>query len=96
VFDFIVQINEKCASLDLPQDALRRHAKLLFKGEALIWFRMIESCVSSWTDICERLKEKFLPIGYYDTAWDNLLKYRHLPKPLLFHEKMAAIRRNIL
>jgi hypothetical protein len=53
VFDFIVQINEKCASLDLPQDALRRHATLLFKGEALIWFRMIENSVSSWTDICE-------------------------------------------
>jgi hypothetical protein len=42
VFDFIVRVNEKCASLDLLQDALRRHAKLLFKGEALIWFRMIE------------------------------------------------------
>jgi hypothetical protein len=76
VFDFIVRINEKCDSLDLPHDALRRHAKLLFKGEALIWFRMIESSVSSWTDICDRLKEEFLPIGYYNTARDKLLNYR--------------------
>jgi hypothetical protein len=76
VFDFIVRVNEKCASLDLPHDALRRHAKLLFKGEALIWFRMIESSVSSWTDIYDRLKEEFLPIGYYDTARDKLLNYR--------------------
>jgi hypothetical protein len=75
VFDFIVRIKEKCDSLDLPHDALRRHAKLLFKGEALIWFRMIESSVSSWTDICDRLKEEFLPIGYYDTARDKLLNY---------------------
>jgi hypothetical protein len=76
VFDFIVRINEKCDSLDLPHDALRRHAKLLFKGEALIWFRMIESSVSSWTDICDRLKKEFLPIGYYNTARDKLLNYR--------------------
>jgi hypothetical protein len=75
VFDFIVRIKEKCDSLDLPHDALRRHAKLLFKGEALIWFRMIESSVSSWTDICDRLKEEFLPIGYYDTARGKLLNY---------------------
>jgi hypothetical protein len=26
VFDFIFRVNEKCASLDLPHDALRRHA----------------------------------------------------------------------
>jgi hypothetical protein len=76
VFDFIIQVNEKCTSLDLPHDALRRHAKLLFKGKALIWFRMIESSVSNWTEICERLKEEFLPIGYYDTAQDKLLNYR--------------------
>jgi hypothetical protein len=57
---------------DLPHDVLRRHANVLFKGEALIWLRMIGSSVSSWTDICERLKEEFLPIGYYDTARDNL------------------------
>jgi hypothetical protein len=75
VFDFIVRIKEKCDSLDLPHDALRRHAKLLFKGEALIWFRMFESSVSSWTDICDRLKEEFLSIGYYDTARDKLLNY---------------------
>jgi hypothetical protein len=37
---------------------------------------MIESHVSSWSDICERLKEEFPPIGYSVTARDNLLKYR--------------------
>ncbi|KAJ3634966.1 hypothetical protein MTP99_007906 [Tenebrio molitor] len=98
VFDFIVRVNEKCASLDLSQDALLGLAKLLLKDEALIW-----------------LKEQFLPIGYSETARDNLLKYRqtggqsiwmflarfeqlegYLPRPLPFPEKMATIQRNIL
>jgi hypothetical protein len=76
VFDFIVEVNERCASLGLPQDDLLRHAKLLFKGDALIWYRMIENRVSSWPDLCDRLKEEFLPIGYSDTARENLLRYR--------------------
>ncbi|KAH0811923.1 hypothetical protein GEV33_010867 [Tenebrio molitor] len=46
---------------DLPHDVLRRHAKVLFKSEALIWLRMIRSSVSSWTDICERLKDETCP-----------------------------------
>jgi hypothetical protein len=115
VFDFIVEVNERCASLGLPQDDLLRHAKLLFKGDALIWYRMVENRVSSWPDLCDRLKEEFLPIGYSDTARENLLRYRqtggqtigmflarfeqlesYLPRPLLFPEKMTAIRRNIL
>jgi hypothetical protein len=76
VFDFIVEVNERCASLGLPQDDLLRHAKLLFKGDALIWYRMVENRVSSWPDLCDRLKEEFLPIGYSDTARENLLRYR--------------------
>ncbi|KAH0810551.1 hypothetical protein GEV33_012241 [Tenebrio molitor] len=76
VFDFIVEVNERCASLGLRQDDLLRHAKLLFKGDALIWYRMVENRVSSWPDLCDRLKEEFLPIGYSDTARENLLRYR--------------------
>jgi hypothetical protein len=76
VFDFLEKVSEKCASHDLPQDDLLRHAKMLFRGEALVWYRMIESRVSSWADLCEFLKEEFLPIGYSETARENLLKYR--------------------
>ncbi|KAJ3628526.1 hypothetical protein MTP99_015826 [Tenebrio molitor] len=76
VFDFLVEVSEKCASHDLQQDDLLRHAKMLFRGEALVWYRMLESRVSSWADLCEFLKEKFLPIGYSETARKNLLKYR--------------------
>jgi hypothetical protein len=76
VFDFLVEVSEKCASHDLPQDDLLRHAKMLFRGEALVWYRIIESRVSSWADLCEFLKEEFLPIGYSETARENLLKYR--------------------
>jgi hypothetical protein len=61
VFDFLTQIKEKCAIHDISQDDLLRHVKLLLKGEALVWYRMVESRVSSWTELCERLKEEFLP-----------------------------------
>jgi hypothetical protein len=37
---------------------------------------MVENRVSSWPDLCDRLKEEFLPIGYSDTARENLLRYR--------------------
>jgi hypothetical protein len=63
VFDFLVEVDEKCASHDLPKDDLLRHAKMLFRGEALVWYRMIESRVSNWTDLCE-----FLLIGYSETT----------------------------
>jgi hypothetical protein len=50
VLDFLVEVDEKCASHDLPQDDLLRHAKMFFRAlEALVWYRMTESPVSSWT-----------------------------------------------
>jgi hypothetical protein len=76
VFDFLTQIKEKCAAHDISQDDLLRHVKLLLRGEALVWYRMVESRVSSWTELCEPLKEEFLPIGYSETARDKLLNYR--------------------
>ncbi|KAH0814473.1 hypothetical protein GEV33_008319 [Tenebrio molitor] len=65
-----------CATHDISQDDLLRHVKLLLKGEALVWYRMVESRISSWYELCERLKEEFLPIGYSETARDKHLNYR--------------------
>jgi hypothetical protein len=76
VFDFLTHIKEKCATHDISHDDLLRHVKLLLKDEALVWYRMVESRVSSWTELCERFKEEFLPIGYSETARDKLLNYR--------------------
>jgi hypothetical protein len=59
VFDILVEVVRSA----LPLDDLLRHAKLLFKGEALVWLRLMEVRVSSWSNLRECLKEKFLPKG---------------------------------
>ncbi|KAH0815957.1 hypothetical protein GEV33_006835 [Tenebrio molitor] len=83
VFDFLVEVDEKCASHDLPKDDLLRHSKMLFKSEALVLLRTPSTEQTEGQSV-----EMFL------ARFEQLEGY--LLRPLPFTEKMSAIQKNIL
>lgn len=64
VLNFLLRLGELCRSRGISDDMLYRSAAELFSGDALYWYRSIESEVSNWSELKDLLLEEYLPVDY--------------------------------
>lgn len=69
---FLVRVNELRESRGLTTQQLFRSAVELFEGRALIYFRAIKDKVSNWDELCDILRDEFLPRDFNDRIWEQI------------------------
>nr|CAI5849025.1 unnamed protein product [Callosobruchus analis] len=70
VSEFLERIEELRASRGVSKDRLLQSAAELFTKEALLWYRTTRA--SSWDDLCNQLRDTFLPHDYEYGLWDEI------------------------
>lgn len=61
---FIIRVNEFIKARNISPNKVLSFATEIFTDEALHWFRCIKEQVSSWDQVCERLKDDFTHADY--------------------------------
>lgn len=69
VTDFLRQIDILCRSYDITKQELRRHAHLLFKENAYVWYTTYEDRFQSWETL-----ESYLKMRYDNPNRDRIVK----------------------
>lgn len=61
---FIQRVKEFTTARNINSSRILKFATEIFTGDALHWFRSLQDTVSSWDEVCERLKEDFSQSDY--------------------------------
>lgn len=61
---FISKINSRRKACRISEEKLLDSFDLLLEGNAETWFRHVRSQITSWEDLCGRLKNEFLPVNF--------------------------------
>lgn len=61
---FIQRVKEFITARNISSDKMLRFATEIFTGDALHWFRSLQDSVSTWDEVCDRLKEDFSQSDY--------------------------------
>lgn len=72
VCEFIQAVEDRMKSRNVSERELMMSVKELLDGDALLWYRLVESRVKTWGELRSELRAEFLPYKYTYSAWEHL------------------------
>lgn len=61
---FLDSVNERVSAYKVPDKVIFDSAFVLFKDQALLWYRGVKGQVSSWSELSKLLLEEFAPVDF--------------------------------
>lgn len=74
VNEFIERAEELSLARGVDYQELFYGAVELLEGKALVWYRSVRKTVNNWEQLCQKLKQEFLPQDYGDKLWELIKK----------------------
>jgi hypothetical protein len=82
--DWVTSLEDYFEWFNLSSDRQVRFVKMKLKGQARIWWHSVEEClhrlrqppISDWGEMKMKLQEKYLPLDYEDSVFEELLSLR--------------------
>lgn len=72
--EFFERVHELALARGVSKSELFTAAVELLEGKALVWFRCASKTVNNWDEVCDRMKEEFLPNDYSEKLWEEIKK----------------------
>lgn len=71
---FLERVEDLRLSRNVSKTQLFESAIDLFKGEALLWFRMVRREVNDWDSLVNLMRQEFMPSYTADILWNQILR----------------------
>lgn len=69
---FLIDVEEKAETYGVTEARLLMGISELLDGSAKLWYRMVKSDISSWSEFKRLIKQEYLPLDYTDTLWEEI------------------------